>query len=860
MPLNPGTTLGPYQIAALLGAGGMGEVYRAKDTRLDRTVAIKVLPAHLSADDDLRKRFEQEAHTISGLNHPYICALYDIGAQNGTHYLVMEYLEGETLRSRLQNGPISVRKALEFAVQIANGLSAAHEKGIVHRDLKPENIFVTREDRIKLLDFGLAHYTPGEPSSDLSLTPTRVKMTEPGMVMGTVGYMSPEQVRGQQIDSRSDIFSFGAVLYEMMAGRSAFARETAPETMTAILREEPQELQSAGKNIPPAVALIVQRCLEKKPDLRFQTAQDLAFALQMTSQPGSVSTEAIKSPAIAGRKTGLWIAVASILLVAGAALAYFWGHSAPEIGKVNFRQLTFRRGYVQSAAFAPDGHTIIYSAMLSGGPPRLYITRTDSLESTPLDLPSAELLSLSQNSEMAILLSPRYEGNWVRSGILARVPMSGGAPREILENVIDADFVPDGTNFIVSHMVGASQRLESPIGKVLYETNGWINCPRISRAGKIAFLDHPIFGDDRGFVALLENGKITHISREYSSIDGLAWSPNGNELWFTGSHDNEDHEVWALKPGSPERILLRAPTRVRLNAIDQNGEALITSGEWGAEIGGVLAGDTHERDLSWYGDEDLGGISDDGATIAATQLSQGAGANYQTYFRRVDGSATVLLGPGSAVGISPDGKSILSLLPSGRQNQLLVYPTGPGEIKKFDLGNLEFSGSNNYVTGWTADGRLVGFLGKEPGKPQFAYTYNFAKGETKALTDKETLAASISPDGKSLVAVFGDGHSVMDAVFGGNPQPVPGMQSGDYPLQWEKSGQALFVWDRSFPAEVFRIDLATGKRELWKNIVPADPIGVLYGRVILAPDGNHYAYRYRRILNRLYLAEGFGQK
>jgi eukaryotic-like serine/threonine-protein kinase len=364
--IQSGNSLGPYQIIGLLGAGGMGEVYRAKDTRLDRIVAIKVLPPHLSTNADLRRRFEQEARAVSGLNHPHICALYDIGAQDGTHYLVMEYLDGETLRSRLGSGSLSVRKAIDFAVQIASALSSAHEKGVVHRDLKPENIFITRDERIKLLDFGLAHYAPAEAVANVSMTPTRAKMTEPGMVMGTVGYMSPEQVRGQEIDSRSDIFSLGTVLYEMLTGRAPFARETSAETMTAILREDPSELQGSGKNIPIGLASVVQRCMEKKPDLRFQTAQDLAFALQMTSQSTTIPAIPSEPVKISRSARLLWPMLTMLSLVAAVVAGYLLMNRSNFNDRVAFRQLSFRRGYVGSALIAPDGHTVIYSAMTAG--------------------------------------------------------------------------------------------------------------------------------------------------------------------------------------------------------------------------------------------------------------------------------------------------------------------------------------------------------------------------------------------------------------------------------------------------------------------------------------------------------------
>src|SRR5438309_945267 len=282
MALSSGTKLGPYEIQSPLGAGGMGEVYRARDARLGRDVAIKVLPEALAKDADRLRRFEQEACTIAALNHPNILGIHDVGAHDGAPFLVSEFLEGQTLREKLESGPLPVRLAIEYALGIAQGLAAAHEKGIVHRDLKPENVFITRDGRVKVLDFGLAKLLRPEESHDTVAT-LASPATLPGTVMGTVGYMSPEQVKGGASDARSDIFSFGAVLYEMLSGRRAFKRDTAAETMTAILKEEPPEFGETATPIPGGVERITRRCLEKSPEQRFQSAKDLAFALEALS-------------------------------------------------------------------------------------------------------------------------------------------------------------------------------------------------------------------------------------------------------------------------------------------------------------------------------------------------------------------------------------------------------------------------------------------------------------------------------------------------------------------------------------------------------------------------------------------------
>jgi len=855
MQITPGSHLGPYEIISLAGVGGMGEVYKAKDTRLNRTVAIKILPEQLANSSDSRKRFESEARTISTLNHPNICTLYDIGSQDGQHYIVMEYLEGETLRSHLKSGAQSVRRVIELASQIASGLAAAHEKGIIHRDLKPENIFLTSGDRIKLLDFGLAHATETVSAPEVSMTPTRSRMTDPGMVMGTVGYMSPEQVRGQQADARSDIFSFGAVLYEMLNGQRAFHRETSAETMTAILKEDPPEFELNINKIPPALKRIVQRCLEKKPELRFQSPQDLAFALEMSSGQSVAIPQPVHSPAAA--KNILKRILTALLIVASAIGGFLIAKSSTKNEPLFFKQLTFRKGFIQSANFTPDGTTIVYGCALNGGPIQLYSGRTDSIESRLLELPPADVLGISRTGDMAVLLNRHYRGTWITVGTLAKAPIAGGSPREILQDINDGDISPDGNDFCIVRDYGAIQRLEYPIGKLLFETFGWISYPRISSDGKrIAFLDHPIYGDDRGYVAIVENGKVTRVSDEYSGLTGLALAPSG-EIWFSGSKESEDAGIWAVQPGKNPKLLLRAPIDLRIASVNSTGEAMIVSGERRAELAGLIAGDTTERDLSWYGDEDIVGISADATMIAASQTSQGSGTNYQIYFRRADGSARVQIGEGNGEAVSNDGKWIFATIPSEKQNKIVVYPTGPGEKKIISTGDIELSaskGSRLFCT--SADGKRIAFLGHAPNQPLLAYVLDLWDGKPRAVTTSETINFVLSPDGNSVLAKTKNSPPMIFPVNGGKAIPANGLLPEDFPIQWHNAGNSVFVWDRSFPAKVYKVDLITGKRELWKEMSPADRNGVLYGRIFMTPDGMHYIYRYRRNINRLYLAKG----
>jgi eukaryotic-like serine/threonine-protein kinase len=453
MALTSGTKLGPYEIQASIGAGGMGEVYRAHDARLDRTVAIKVLPASFSADRDRLQRFAQEARAAAALNHPNILSIFDIGDQQGAPYVVSELLEGETLRDRLRSGPISSRKTIDYAVQVARGLSAAHEKGIVHRDLKPENLFLTNDGRMKILDFGLAKLTRPETESGSADAPTMHAATEPGLVMGTVGYMSPEQVRGKAADQRSDIFAFGAILYEMVSGKRVFHGETAADTMSAILKEEVPELSETARNVPPGLDRIVRHCLEKSPTQRFHSAGDMAFdleALTEISATGKSGAQAAAAQAThsESRRKLAWAAALIALAAAMAGLGWWLGRGSGTASPAEYQQITFRTGFMGNARFTPDG-SVVYSATWDGGENQLYLARLDESGSRELGLKDAELLGISKSGELAIRLNTIGYGGYARAGTLARVPMSGGTPREVIENVQDVDWAANGEDMAI---------------------------------------------------------------------------------------------------------------------------------------------------------------------------------------------------------------------------------------------------------------------------------------------------------------------------------------------------------------------------------------------------------------------------
>ncbi len=655
MNLTPGTKLGPYEIVSLIGAGGMGEVYRARDSRLKREVAIKVLPQALSLDADRLRRFEQEALATAALNHPNILAVFDIGTEGARPYVVSELLEGETLRERLRSGAIQVRKALDFAMQMARGLAAAHEKGIVHRDLKPENLFLTKDGRLKILDFGLAKLTQTDSGSNTSM-PTVTHGTEAGVVLGTAGYMSPEQVRGQALDPRSDIFSFGAILYEMISGKRAFHGDTPADTMSAILKEDPADFAETNRNVSPALERIVQHCLEKNPESRFHSASDIAFDLEHLTGISSTSARAVPvEVAQASHKRLIYLAGGVALALAMLGLGWWLGRAGGVAPMAEYKQITFRTGLIGNARFSPDG-SIVYSATWEGGDQQLYLARTDDPGSRELNLKDAELLAISKGGELAVRLNTNFYGGYARVGTLARVPLSGGTPREVLDNVQDADWSPNGESLAVVRYMPENNhwRLEYPIGKVLFDGINWISHPKISPDGKwVAFADHEnAGGDDQGSVAVIAadgTGSEKKLSTNWVSVEGVLWSPAGDEVWFTSSGSGTASNPRAVNLSGKLRTIANIPGGTWLED-RRGGTTLIVTHQQRIGIRGMAPGGKEERDLGWFGWSILGDISQDGHKILFDEEGDGGGPNYTVFLRDTDGSPPLRIGEGTLPG------------------------------------------------------------------------------------------------------------------------------------------------------------------------------------------------------------------
>jgi len=861
MLLSPGARLGPYEILAPLGAGAMGEVYRARDPRLGRDVAIKVLPPGFAADPDRLRRFELEARAVAALNHPNVIAVYDVGSEGGRPFLVSELLQGETLRSRLLEGPLPLRLALDFAVQFARGLAAAHDKGIVHRDLKPENLFVARDRRVKILDFGLAKQVAPAAAAASAASTLASAETQSGLVLGTAGYMAPEQVRGEPADHRSDLFAFGAILYEMASGRRAFQAPTSAETMSAILNSDPPPMDSGSRPVPPALERIARHCLEKDPKERYQSAHDLAFHLQGVLDPADTGSGRARSGTAV--RIARWLVPATLVLGLAGGLFIgkpIWtnGAAAPP----SFHRLTFRSGFVWSARFGPDGRTIVYGASWGGGPLEVYSTRPESPESRSLDLANSNILSISQSGEMAVLLHADYAGGWAYRGTLARLPLEGGAPREILNGVLWADWAPREGDLAVVREWSGKRRLEYPIGTPLYETAGTIREPRFSPSGDlIAFLDHPIFGDDRGSVAIVDRaGKVARLTGVWKSIQGLAWAPRGNEIWFTAAELGPIRALYAVSRQGRVRTILRPPGSLAIQDISRDGQVLLADWTMRYGIAARRASDPGERDLSWLDWSQARDLSSDGKLLLLTEGGEGGGPSYGVYIRKTDGSPAVRLGEGEALALSPDAKWVLSVLHGGKPRPVLL-PTGAGQARTLPQGAIR-----DYEDGsWMPDGERVILLASEAGHGSRFYIQDVTGGKPSPITPEGTTgfgfgAHVVSPDGKLLAAKGPDGRTSLYPLGPRAPPTVTGLVEGEFPIRWSDDGHSLYAalpppGRRSL--QISKIDLRTGKRVVWEKLVRADAADVTrIGNPLVAADGSAYAYTYGSHSSNLYLVKG----
>jgi eukaryotic-like serine/threonine-protein kinase len=863
MTIAAGSKLGPYQILTLIGMGGMGEVWKAQDPRLGRVVAIKVLPAHLSTNPEVRARFEREARSISQLSHPHICSLHDIGRQDNIDYLVMEYLEGETLAARLARGPLPLADVLRCGIEIAKALDCAHRSGIVHRDLKPGNIMLTKGGA-KLMDFGLARAIPMAAATGApSVSPTASSpLTAKGTIVGTFQYMAPEQLEGKEMDARTDLWPLGCVLYEMATGKRAFEGTSQASLIAAILKEPPRSMMELQPLTPPALERITKRCLEKDPDERFQSARDLAFDLESITSTGAALSQLASGGAKPARhlrtKIIAGIVIAAVLLAVGSILGRLIN---PQPQPATFTRLTYQRGTIRTARFTQDGKSVVYSAEWDGCPADIFETRTDLSTTHSLGLPGIHLHAVSRRDELAVKNAERTSESDYSP--LAIVPRSGSAPRNLLDGVSMADWSPDGAALAVVKRAGGEDLLEMPPGRVLTKTSGYFFDVRISPDGRnVALTEHSVVGDGRGTVVVVDpEGRKTTLTREFANVRGVAWSPDGREIWFSAVIQGGQQSLLAVTLKGRLRMVSQFPSSVILHDVASDGHVLLASARTQTGIRGRSSPDDKEKELGWLDFPWPRALSADGKMLLFDNQGETAGPTYEVFLRDMDGSSPVRLGEGAGCALSPDGRWALAIQ-YGSNHRLVLIPTGAGESRSLPSGQVETYQTADFLP----DGHRIVFLGAEQGHAQRLWVQELAGGLPSALTpedagDAETSldsrwGSATSPDGRWIAAVTRDSTIKLFPLQGGEPKSIAKLAAREVLCQWSEDGRTLYVSQWGNPLSVFSMDVQSGERRLWKKFEVPDPAGVRGSTFMISRNARSYAYSYIRELDELYLVEG----
>ena len=827
---------GRYAIERELGAGGMATVYLAEDVKHNRKVAVKVLKPELAVAIGA-DRFLAEIKTTANLQHPHILALHDSGEVNGTVFYVMPYVEGESLRDRLdREKQLPIDDSLRIAGEVADALQYAHEHGVIHRDIKPENILLQRGHAV-VADFGIA----------LAASKTGGgRMTETGMSLGTPMYMSPEQAMGaREVDGRTDIYSLGCVLYEMLAGEPPFVGPTAQAIVAKVITESPRSLTAQRRSVPPHVDATVEKALEKLPADRFATAGAFAEALRDTGSSLQRSYGS-KTVVVRQRSTAYtavrWLggAITALAIIGVAYVAGRRSISTTVNDGMVMQQTTYDAQKIFSARYT-TGRDIVYSAADTGDVPRIYTVTSAYPQRRPVTGPGMNLLSVSSKDEMAVLVGAVLNHHRLFTGTLAQMPVVGGTPRELLANVHDADWSPDGSQLVVAHEVDNKDVLEYPIGTPIYSTPGYLSDIRFSQDGqRIAFNEHPEKGDDRGAVAVVDlKGGHKVLTPQYPSLQGIAWMPGGKRIAYSASIDgglNQVNEVRldaTVVSGSP------GVGDATIQDIAADGSRLMIRSDVFTRVWAKRAADAAAKDLSWLNISFFPKLSGDGSLLVFGDGSRAAGEYYAVMLRRTDGSPAIRLGEGADLGISRDNQWVVSDVPS-TPVKLMIYPTGAGTARRLDHG--EFAGIT--AASFLGDGSRLLVCGNEPKHAARCYVRPIADGAMRAFTPEGVRAAIASPDGQSIVALFGDNGYRQFSIRDGSSQSVPGLTPRDHVLRYSPDGK--FIWTKQTntePVHIEQVDLKTGVRsQLLPDFGTRRPGVLRSSEVALADDPRNYTY------------------
>ncbi len=827
-----------YRLERELGQGGMATVYLAHDLKHGRKVAIKVLRPELAAVIGA-ERFLREIQTIANLQHPHILGLIDSGEVNGTAYYVMPYVDGESLRDRLhREKQLPVTEAVRLATEVAAALDYAHRHGVIHRDIKPENILL-HDGAALVADFGIALAASKAGGS---------RMTETGMSLGTPTYMSPEQAMGErEITARSDVYALGCVTYEMLIGDPPFTGSTAQAIVAKVMTADPAPLTAQRRSVSPQVEAAVLTALEKLPADRFGTPAAFATALNARSD-----VPLVRSVPAGPRAPRSVIVAGSLVLVALGFLAGRWVAGRSEPAGLTFLQRSFRDEAIYNARFAPDGKTIVYSSAAETSAPELFVIRPDYPAPTALGLTGTHLLSVSSKGELAVLVRAEFVRHRLFLGTLARVPLAGGAPRELLDSVREGDWSPDGTELAIIHDVSGRDRLEFPIGKVLYEGSGYLSDPRVSPDGRhVAFAEHPFRWDDRGTVKIVDRaGKPTAVTRDFISIEGLAWLPRGDELLFS-AYDNSGYVVRAISLGGRMRVAVTGAGNLTAQDVSRSGQVLLTRDDAPYRLMLRGPGASRELDVSWLDASLAPKLSRDGSLLAFTNGGTDASANYDVMLRKTGGGEVARLGEGESAAFSPDGKWLLAFVPS-TPPRLVLYPTRTGAERRIAIDPFESIGSAD----WFPDGRSILFCGNRVGEASRCYVQPLAGGAARAVTPAGTGAGFVSPDGKEVVAFSQSVGQRRYPVAGGSGSEIPGLSFNDQVVRWSTDGRALIVGGVT-SRTVDRVDLATGRREPLEALGSESPGGRRRLTFFAMADDPHvYAYVAATYLSEIFTVDG----